>query len=302
MDNSGLSTAMGFTSKELVDITVGCVSAKVYPKITQSMPPFECAHAYQVTKTALKNLPTNLCLIFDAFGAQLNGSLMVKGIISGWHCHFDSHWNNFKNLSILSFHNSAGAIINNTVTITKAQIFHPIINGPRNQSRAGDVRYVHLQCMLNFAPILTLIPYPTLPILRVLYYLELPQNTQAMVNDNNVNYNLTSYFRPADLRAMTPNNIRTVILDASLQMGPVVLKASDFNLAQANTDSTKIARSIKTKILKLVWPQICSSVLGEICPRYSDQPQAVLEHIRLTFTIMEGNVIMTPSLHTTSAS
>jgi hypothetical protein len=83
MDNLGLSTKMGFTPKDLVDISVGPISAKVYPKITQSMPLFKGAHAYQVTNTALKKLPNNLHLIFDAFGAQLNASLMVKGIISG---------------------------------------------------------------------------------------------------------------------------------------------------------------------------------------------------------------------------
>jgi hypothetical protein len=98
MDNSGLSAATGFTPKDLVDISVGRISAKVYPKIAQAMPSFERAHAYQVTKTTLKNLPTNLRLIFDPFGAQLNASLTVKGIISGWRRHFDSHWVDFGNL------------------------------------------------------------------------------------------------------------------------------------------------------------------------------------------------------------
>ena len=83
MDNLGCSVAMGFTPNDLVDIFVGQASAKVHPKITQSMPPFERAHAYQVKKTALENLPTNLHLIFDAFGAQLNASLTIKSIISG---------------------------------------------------------------------------------------------------------------------------------------------------------------------------------------------------------------------------
>jgi hypothetical protein len=140
-----------------------------------------------------------------------------------------------------------------------------------------------------------LFPYPASLILHVLYYLELSQGTQAMVNGSHVNFNLTLYFGPANLRTMIPDNICTVILDACLQTGPVVLKKlSGYNLAQANTDSTKIAHDIKTKILKLAWPQICSSVLGEICPGYSNQPQAALEHIRQTFTVKEGDVVTTP--------
>jgi hypothetical protein len=53
---------------------------------------------------------------------------------------------------------------------------------------------------------------------------------------------------------MTPDNIRTIIQDTGLQTGPVVLKASDFNLAQANTDSTDIARNIESKNFTLAWP------------------------------------------------
>ncbi len=180
------------------------------------------------------------------------------------------------------------------VTIADAQILLPIIDCPCNQSRANDVLYARLQCTLDFAPLLMFLPYPTALILWVLYYLELSQGTQVMVNGDNVNYNLTLYLGPANLCTMTLDDIRTVILDACLQTGPVVLKASDFNLVQANTDSTEIACNIETKILKFTWPQICCSVFGEICLGCSNHLQAVLEHIHQTFTLTEGNVIMTP--------
>jgi hypothetical protein len=44
----------------------------------------EHAHTFQVNKLALKDLPTNLWLVFDAFGAQLNASSTIKGILSNW--------------------------------------------------------------------------------------------------------------------------------------------------------------------------------------------------------------------------
>ena len=75
---------------------------------------WERAHAYQINKTALKNLPTDLKLIIDAFGAQLNASSTTEGIISDFKRHFSDHWMCFQNLTILSFHDSAGDIINDT--------------------------------------------------------------------------------------------------------------------------------------------------------------------------------------------
>ena len=176
MDSSGLfGASMNFTPLDLVPISIGGLQVKVYPTITSVMSVVERAHAFQTTKTAIENLPVELRLIFDAFGSQLNASSTVDGIISGWRRHFDSHWIDFGNLSILSFHDSAGAIVANTTTAADPHVLLPVINGPRPASRAEDVRYVRLQCTLDFASLVTILPYPTSTVLRVAYYLELPQ-------------------------------------------------------------------------------------------------------------------------------
>ncbi len=100
--DSAVVAAMGFTPLDLVDVHVGRTTVKLYPKISPSMQIWERAHAYQINKTALKNLPTNLKLIIDAFGAQLNASSTTEGIISDFKRHFSNHWMCFQNLTILS--------------------------------------------------------------------------------------------------------------------------------------------------------------------------------------------------------
>jgi hypothetical protein len=73
---------MGFAPLDLVDVPIGRITVKLYPKITPAMPVHERAHAFQVNKATLKDLSTNLRLVTDAFGAQLNASLTLKGILS----------------------------------------------------------------------------------------------------------------------------------------------------------------------------------------------------------------------------
>ncbi len=75
---------MGFAPLDLVDVPVGRITVKLYPKIMPVMPVHKHAHAFQVNKAALKDLPTNLWLVTDAFGAQLNASSTVKGFLSNW--------------------------------------------------------------------------------------------------------------------------------------------------------------------------------------------------------------------------
>ncbi len=97
---------MGFAPLDFVDVPVHRITVKLYPKIMPAMPVHERAHAFQVNKAALKNLPTNLRLVTDAFGAQLSASSAVKGILSEWQRYFNEHWMAFNFLIILSFQDS----------------------------------------------------------------------------------------------------------------------------------------------------------------------------------------------------
>jgi hypothetical protein len=51
---------------------------------------------------------------------------------------------------------------------------------------------------------------------------------------------------------------------------------------------------IDEKILKLVWHQLCASILNELCPGYSNQPQAALEHIKQSYINADGNNVCIP--------
>jgi hypothetical protein len=104
----------GLTPQDLVEICVSSVMAKVYPMTLQTMGIFKHAHTFQVNKTTLTNLQANLRLVFVAFGGQLNATSTVNSIYSDWKCYFNEHWHDFSNLTILSFHSSAGNQINIT--------------------------------------------------------------------------------------------------------------------------------------------------------------------------------------------
>ncbi len=67
------------------------------------MPIHEHAHAFQVNKAALMNLPTDFSLVLDAVSVQLNASSTVEGIISNWRCFFHKRWMDFDHLTILFF-------------------------------------------------------------------------------------------------------------------------------------------------------------------------------------------------------
>jgi hypothetical protein len=72
------------------------------------------------------------------------------------------------------------------------------------------------------------------------------------------------------------------------------LEAPDFNLQNTMTNSIGIAMEVDGKILKLAWHQLCTLIFNELCPGYSNQPQAALKHIKQSYLDTEGNLVCTP--------
>jgi hypothetical protein len=106
--------------------------------------------------------------------------------------------------------------------------------------------------------------------LRVAFYLELPQTACAMANGVGGNYNLTSWLGANDLSLLAKEDVHTAILEPCLHDGPTTLSAAEFNLAKANVDDKTIRMTINAMILKLGFQQICASIFQQLCPGYSN--------------------------------
>jgi hypothetical protein len=162
------------------------------------MKPPERAHAFQINKTALAAPGIDRRMMLDTLGAQLNLSSIVDGILGDWTRHFQRAWCNFANLTILSFHNDAGAQVNNT-TAADSAVLLPVLDGPVNTCRKQNIRFVRVQLNLDFASLITLDP-PGVTVLHVEFYIELPQSSRDMINGAGGAYRLTTFLGPDDIR------------------------------------------------------------------------------------------------------
>jgi hypothetical protein len=250
----------------------------------------ERAHAFHVNMNALNLLPIETRLILDALGRSLNCSAVAEGLMFDWTNHFDSNWVDFVNLSILSFHGSDGRERVNTTTAANPTILLPVQNGAVAGCRKGDVRFVRVDCTIAFSPLITTPGYGT-STLRTSFYIELPQTTVPLQNHTGADYNLTTWHGAADLATLTPHQVRTQILEPCLQTVPITLGAASFNLTDAQIDDTTCIDLIHSKVLKLGLKQICKSIFQQLCPGYSDQPHAALEHICQTLIGPDGQTV-----------
>ncbi len=179
---------------------------------------------------------------------------------------FHTTWSNFQNLAIVSFHDPAGAVINNTTVARNPALLLQIISGPVVQCCQQNVHFVHVTCTIDFTGLVTV---PNLMTLRIGFYIKLLQITITMVNGNNVAYNLTTWLGVADLSTLTSAEVRAQIFEPCLQEWPIALHPANFNLGGANINTTAIMETIHAKILRLGFKQMCTSIFKQLCLSYS---------------------------------
>ncbi len=179
--------------------------------------------------------------------------------------------------------------MNDTTNANKPAILLPVIDGPLADC-CKQVRFVRVQLNLDFA---SLVPPSVqgLTILRVKFYIKLPQSMRDMTNGNNQPYRLTSWLDDADLRAMSADDLTRDVLSHTLQDRPIHLLCPGFNLTSAKTDLITIKAEISSKIIRLATPLVLDSLFNQLCPDYSKEPHAALDHVQQTYDDVNGNTV-----------
>ncbi len=111
----------------------------------------------------------------------------------------DSAWFDLPNLAIISFDNSAGGSFNVTTVAENAAVLLPIVNGAVATCFQQDFCFVHVTYTTGLVTINNYGP----SMLRVGFYIKLPQRSVTIINGNNQAYNLTTGHGISNLSTLT---------------------------------------------------------------------------------------------------
>jgi hypothetical protein len=291
MTDTPPSLGTPFATKSLVQDRIGLITISLYPVINQTMLPHKRAHVFHINKMALPAQSIDLRLQLNALGNQLNLSGTVNGTINDWFQYFYNSWFNFSKLTILSFHNLKGDIIQDTKDQANPAILLPIVHSAIITCRKANVKFVRVQLTVNFASFVNINPRgPT--ILCMEYYIKLPQMLVQVMNRQGTAYNLLTFHGSSNLCIFLADDFQTQILDFTFQDGPVDLQPLRFNLSTAQIDSTKLRSDIKAKILRLAFAMVCNTLFLKLCLGYSNQLHMAIDHICRVYNDRNGNQVI----------
>jgi hypothetical protein len=178
------------------------------------------------------------------------------------------------------------------MTAADSDVLLPVQDGNITNCCRQNIKFVQVQLFLDFAMLVN-VADPTGPTtLRTEYYLELPQTTRLLTNGVGNAYNLMTFHGPDDLCTLSPAKVKEQLLDKTLQDGPLELMLASFGLTTTRTIGTVLRTKINQMILQLAFCTVCHTFFLKLCPGYSTQPHATLDHICQVHMDREGNQVV----------
>jgi len=176
-------------------------------------------------------------------------------------------------------------------------------DGAVGNCRAAGKKFVRVQLELDFANLTTAAATAPAPnvILREEYYIQLPQSSIDLLNGTGVGYRLTTWLGAADLRTLSPEEVKRDILGMTYQDGPYDLLAPTFNLTTCRTDSTVVYGKLKSSVVRLASETIHQTLFMVLVPGYLIESHNVLDHIWRCYVADDGKpVVLTAQVYYTN--
>ena len=152
--------ACHFVPRKPEIVLIGKTSVSLYPKVDATMSDPEKALAYQQNRTALATADLDQRARILALAERLDLMLTAEASLSDWERRLARNWYNFTHLTIISWHDGRGRVINNTAVAGNPAVLLPIQNGNIAECRAEGVTFVRVSLALDFSDLSIIDPPP----------------------------------------------------------------------------------------------------------------------------------------------
>jgi hypothetical protein len=277
-----------FIPKNKVFLQIGRTNLYVYPSITPEMSNNERSLAFNINKTALQNARA---ITYDQKINHMGELLGCSNIIDIERSVYKNAAFDFlkqnQNLTMISYHNAQGAIINDALDVNG--ILKPVIDGAVNACRPDSVFFAKIKAnidLTNLEPSIALIP--------TTFFLRLPTSDVVINNAAGNPRTLHTFTGPSDWLAIDQTAFSTLIFDhADAIHEPIDLRAPDFTSPEAIPDTESRVNKIEEAVSKASWSALLARILRQVCPNYLNDPYKTLNQVRQVTTVKGESVTQT---------
>lgn len=231
-----------------------------------------------------------------ALGNRTALSIYPQSTITSVRDKIDAELFNPANFTILSFHTVDGASVADATLLANAQVLRPVgdnqnplVNANRRPQNITSVRVAY---SVDLADLIDPDFHQAGTIVTSQFHILLPQDTLQVMNGANQLQDFTGYTGPADISALTPEQLRADITSRTGQTAPARLVAPTTpGVTDADVDTTTLLGELYEAGYLTSWATVCKSVREAFCPGVAFRPQDNLRTIKQVITDANGNTI-----------
>lgn len=190
---------------------------------------------------------------------------------------------------IISFHNQAGARLNQSVTTGDSQILKPVgdhvTDWAANTRRQGDISFVQVRATIDLSSI-TKDPSSKYSLDT---FIELPQEDFLIKDGTGADLTVHTYLGADDIRTIAASDFHQDVLKQTRQRKPATLLAAPFGMTAASLDYSKKDDIFREDLIESNLKWLEDELFVACCPGVSYRPSSALSAVTQIYTDANGN-------------
>jgi hypothetical protein len=278
--------SQSFIPKKKVIFTHGKTTINVYPDITTDMGDHERSLAFNINKTAVQNafaLPHASKL--QILGEKHNCSNIIDVETEQWKSTGLAQLKDPVNLTIVSYHNAAGAMSNDATD--NAGALKPLIDGAVANCRPPNIIYAKVKGIMDFSSLNKNKPLS----LSATFFLRLPTDDIVINNAaGNPRTVLNTFNGPSDWLTILDSAAFSALIfthDESIEY-PFDLLEPTFESPAASVNIESKMIKLTNDIMKIAYNSILERIFKQTCPNFIDDPFDTLNKVHQESILPNG--------------
>jgi hypothetical protein len=274
-----------FIPKKLENVKYEGKTIQAYPVIGHDDPAPERVYALLCNRNSAEQKLLGPSEVINFAASRCNLDAHARVLTSQWTSRFNASWNDPSLLTVLSYHDSLGARINDAIDPATG-VLRTIDDGPVDSRRPANIRFAQVRLTLDYSDL----HHSNTPTsVHLDYFIPLPVGVIIFRNGAGAETQRFTCNIPGDPFALSTDEFKDQVLTPVGVNGPIGLLPPHLGSTECVMNEVEKLRAIQNKILAVGKDSIFRNLQEQLAPGFATTAYATCERITMAFTDDTGN-------------
>ena len=276
-----------FIPRKLESVKYAGITLLAYPEVDHTNKPSERIFSILTNKNAAEGAYLDAASVVTFYASRAGLDTHARMVMSQWTSRLMTKWADPAALTVISYHNLRGSVINSAVD-TATGVLKDITDGTRNTRRPEGVKFALVRLPLDFTD---LNPSGAATSTNLEYFLPLPYGPVTFTEPTGTDVTRNTCTIVGDPFALTKEEFKAQVLIPCGCSGPGKIKDLQLGESECTLDEVEKARELNNAIITLGSDAIFSRLKELAAPQHDSSLHSTVEKIKQSYIDDDGNTV-----------